>query len=134
MYKERDCPVAVVRRGPSAPVVAGAWCREHLGPGQEVTVWVPTKRNLRENKELAAFIERYRLEVITGRGFSTPSTPGPLIMAWANPNEVEKALEYASGVTALCVIVGNPDLARPWAESVGAEVVGTSPWIDGGGA
>ena len=85
-------------------------------------------RELWANKELAAFVERYRLEVIMGRGLSVPSTPGPLIMARARP----KAIEYARGVTALCAIVGNADVTRPRAEVVvkGVEVVRSSPWID----
>lgn len=122
-------PVAVVRRGDDAPALAGAWCAQQMSPGQTLTVWVPIKKNLRENPALAKYIERNRLEVITGRGSSTPA-PGPLIMAWARPDEITDALEYASGVSALCIIVGNPDLSRPWAETVDAQVVGTSPWID----
>lgn len=128
MNNKIEVPAALTAQGDGALARAVAWCRQHLGPGERVALWVALKKNLRGNAEMTEFVERSGIEVITGRGLQTQTRPGPLIMLAPRVESIDEQMEYSRQMTALFVIGWGPEEHRAWAERAGAEIVPPAPW------
>lgn len=128
--RNTDYSSAVASSDDEGVDAAIAWCVDKTQDGDVISVWTPLKSSLRNNPKLERFVSRYRnVEHITGRGFSVPSGPGPVLMAWPRMEGIGELLRYAQRITALCVISWNEDEIRPWVTAVGPEVLGDgSAW------
>jgi hypothetical protein len=105
-----------------------AWVARHKKDDPDadgVTVWAHGKQNLGYNEIIRTLVGRPGVHAITGRGFSSVRVRGPLIMAWANPEDIGELMKFsASRVTALLVIGWTTPKQYPWAYFAGAEFIG----------
>lgn len=107
------------------------WCAKHMETGDHVTVWTRLKGNLGRNPLLQGFVSGNReADHVTARGGAYMSNPGPVLMAWADPNDVAEFTKWnASRIRALCVVSWDEDRLRPWVSAVHPTLLGdTSAW------
>ncbi|MFJ5697987.1 hypothetical protein [Arthrobacter sp. NPDC093139] len=107
------------------------WCVKHAEAGDMISVWTPLKSNLENRPLLDSFVRRHRnVEHIAGRGGGTPSGTGPVLMAWADMQDIGELVRYSGGLRALCVISWNEKL-RPWVTAMSPAILGNgSAWKD----
>lgn len=124
-----DYPIAVASKDPNGLAEAIRWCRSHQQPGQKITVWTHLKSNLRANPTIAALAARPEVEHVTARGGAYLSSPGPVLMAWPDQEDIGELQRNGGYITALCVITWNPNSIRPWVTHVRPEILGDgSEW------
>src|SRR5581483_12163018 len=83
--------------------------------------------NLRNCPELERFVQRHRdVEHITGRGYGMPSGAGPVLMAWADMDDIGELVRNRHSIRGLCVITWNEERIRPWVTAVKPEILGDS--------
>jgi hypothetical protein len=128
--READYPTAVASYDDAGVAAAIDWCVEQMEDGDTVSVWTSLKSNLGNCPALQSFVQRYRdVEHITGRGGGVPSGPGPVLMAWADMDDIGEVLRYARRVRALCVITWNEERLRPWVTAMKPAILGDgSAW------
>ncbi|WHT22544.1 hypothetical protein N8J89_16220 [Crossiella sp. CA-258035] len=126
-----DYPTAVASYDDDGLAAAVKWCLEHWEPGDVLTVWTSLKSNLRNCPQLEQFVARYRdVEHVTGRGGAYLSGSGPVLMAWADMDDIGQLVQRSGHrVRALCVISWNEDAIRPWVSAMRPTVLGDgSAW------
>jgi len=128
MSSSIEVPVALTAHDDGALARTVAWCNQYTAPGERAALWVAQKKILQGNSEVAGFVERSGIEVITARGLQTQGHPGPLIMLAPRVESIDEQVEYSRQMTGLFVIGWGPEEHRPWAERVGAEIIPTAPW------
>ncbi|MDV2474331.1 hypothetical protein F8M49_00995 [Rhodococcus zopfii] len=110
-----DYPTAVASYDDAGVAAAIAWSVRHLKDGETLSVWTSLKSHLRNCTELERLVRRHRnVEHITGRGGTVPTGPGPVLMAWADMDDIGELARYSRGIRSLCVITWNEDRIRPW--------------------
>ncbi|MFB9238369.1 hypothetical protein ACFFWC_22910 [Plantactinospora siamensis] len=131
--RDVDYPTAVASYDDEGVAAAIEWCREHMGDGDKLTVWTSLKSNLRNSPELERFVQRYSdVEHITGRGGGFIRGTGPVLMAWADMEDIGRLVQHGGQrIRALCVIAWNEDGIRPWVSAVRPTALGdSSAWED----
>ncbi|MEZ0491760.1 hypothetical protein AB2L28_05860 [Kineococcus sp. TBRC 1896] len=109
------------------------WCLEHLGDGETLTVWTHLKSNLANNTALDQLVARYsNVQHVTRRGGVGLRRRGPVLMAWADMDDIADLLRFGSHhVTALAVLSWDDEAVRPWAAAAKPVVLGNpSSWTD----
>lgn len=125
-----DYPTAVASYDDEGVAAAIEWSVRHLEDGETLSVWTSLKSNLRNCAELERLVQRYRdVEHITGRGGNMPAGPGPVLMAWADMDDIGELVRYSRGIRSLCVITWNEDRIRPWVTATKPDILGDgSAW------
>lgn len=130
-HHEADYPIAVTSSDNQGLEEGFAWCAQHMEDGDRVTVWTHLKSNLGNDALLEQFVEGHReVDHVTARGGAYMSRPGPVLMAWADPNDVAEFVRTnGNRIRALCVVSWNEKKLRPWVSAVRPELLGdTSAW------
>jgi hypothetical protein len=123
--RDVDYPTAVASYDDEGVAAAIQWCIQHMEDGDTLSVWTSLKSNLRNCAELERLVQRHRdVEHITGRGHGTPSGTGPVLMAWADMDDIGELARYSHGIRALCVITWNEDRIRPWVTATNPDILG----------
>lgn len=128
-----DIPTAVASYDDEGVDAAIDWCCEHLQEGDTLTVWTSLKSNLGNSAQLERLVNRHsNVEHITGRGGGSVRRAGPVLMAWADMDDIGKLQRFSGNlIRALCVITWNEKGIRPWVSSVRPTVLGDgSAWQD----
>lgn len=127
-----DYPTAVASSDDEGVAAAIEWSVRHLQDGETLSVWTSLKSNLRNCTELEKLVRRHRdVEHITGRGGTMPAGPGPVLMAWADMDDIGELVRSSRGIRSLCVITGNEDAIRPWVTALKPDILGDgSAWED----
>ncbi|MFZ2175706.1 MAG: hypothetical protein WAW17_17050 [Rhodococcus sp. (in: high G+C Gram-positive bacteria)] len=125
-----DYPTAIASYDDDGVAAAIEWSVRHMEDGDTLSVWTSLKSNLRNCAELERLVQRHRnVEHITGRGGGVPAGPGPVLMAWADMDDVGELVRYSRGIRALCVIAWNMDRIRPWVAAMKPDILGDgSSW------
>lgn len=126
-----DFPTAVASYDDEGVRAAITWCLQHMEDGDTLKVWTGLKSNLRNCSELEQFVNRHsNVDHITGRGGGIVRGQGPVLMAWADMEDIGKLVQYGGhGIRALCIIAGLEDGIRPWVTAVRPTVLGDgSAW------
>ena len=128
--RDVDYATAVASHDDEGVIAAINWCVGHMADGDTLSVWTSLKSNLENCPELENFVRRYRdVEHITGRGGRTPTGPGPVLMAWADMDDIGKLVRYSKGIRGLCVITWYEDGLRPWVTAMKPTILGDgSAW------
>lgn len=124
-------PTAVASYDDQGVATAIDWCRQHMEDGDTLTVWTSLKSNLRSCSQLERLVNRHsNVEHVTRRGGGFIRGKGPVLMAWADMDDIGKLVRYGGhGIRALCVITWNEDAIRPWVSAVRPTVLGEgSAW------
>lgn len=128
--QDHKFPIAVASQDDEAVMRGIEWVATHKknDPDAEgITVWAHGRQNFGFNSIIKSLIERPGVHAITGRGHSIVRVRGPLIMAWANAEDIGELLKFsASRVTALLVIGWTTEKQYPWAYFAGAEFIGNT--------
>lgn len=120
-----DYPTAIASYDDDGVTAAIDWCMQQAADAETMSVWTSLKSNLQNSAALQAFVHRHRdVEHITGRGDGMPSAAGPVLMAWADMNDIGRLLRHAQRVRALCVIAWNEERIRPWVTAINPTVLG----------
>lgn len=129
---EVNYPTAVASYDDEGVAAAIRWSVAHMQDGDTLAVWTSLKSNLRNCAKLERLVQRHRdVEHITGRGGAMPSGSGPVLMAWADMDDVGELVRYSRGIRSLCVITWNEDRIRPWVAAMKPEILGDgSAWQD----
>jgi hypothetical protein len=128
-----DYPTAVASYDDEGVDAAIDWCCEHMEDGDTLTVWTSLKSNLRNCSKLERLVNRHsNVEHVIGRGGGFIRGNGPVVMAWADMEDIGTLVQYGGrGIRALCVITWNEDAIRPWVSAVRPTVLGDgSAWED----
>jgi hypothetical protein len=123
-------PTAVASDDDQGIALAVVWCLEQL-KGDTLTVWTPLKVNLGYNSTLQQLVTQYRnVDHVTGRGSTSIRRPGPVLMAWADMDDIGKLVRFgATRIRALCVIPASDEAIKPWVSAVKPALLGdTSTW------
>lgn len=130
--RDVDYPTAVASYDDEGVAAAIKWCVEHMEDDDTLSVWTSLKSNLRNCAELERLVQRHRDVVhITGRGHVVTAGVGPVLMAWADMDDIGKVVRYSQGIRALCVVTWNEDRIRPWVTATRPDVLGDgSAWKD----
>ena len=126
-----DYPLAVTSQDDDGIKAGISWCFGHMNDGDHVTVWTSLKSNLRHNQLLEWLVTRYsKVDHVTARGGAYMQRPGPVLMAWANPNDISEFIEHNSrNIRALCVISWDKVKLIPWVSVARPELLGdASTW------
>lgn len=130
--REVDYPTAIASYDAEGVEQAIRWSIEHMQDGDTLTVWTSLKSNLKNCAELERLISGHRnVQHVAGRGGGFVS-PGPVLMAWADMNDVAQVVQYGSRhIRALCVITWAEKGIRPWVGAVKPTILGDgSVWED----
>jgi hypothetical protein len=132
--RDVDYPVAVSSYTDEGVEAAIDWCVEHIEDGDTLSVWTALKSNLENCSALDTLVRGHsNVEHITGRGSGYPSGPGPVLMAWADMDDIGKLVRHGRGIRALCVINWNEKWLQPWVTAVKPTILGdASLWEDEG--
>ncbi|NKZ03446.1 hypothetical protein [Actinomadura latina] len=129
--RNADYPKAVASYDDEGVRTAIDWCREHMEDGDTLTVWTSQKSNLSNCSELEQFVKRHsNVEHVTGRGGGVVRARGPVLMAWADMDDIGTLVQYGSNkIRALCIITWAEDRIRPWVTAVQPTILGDgSAW------
>ncbi len=129
--RDVDYPTAVASYDDEGVEAAIDWCCEHIEDGDTLTVWTSLKSNLRNCSQLEQFVTRYsNVEHVTGRGGGFIRGNGPVLMVWADMDDIGKLVQHGGHrIRALCVITWNDDAIRPWVSALRPTVLGDgSAW------
>jgi hypothetical protein len=126
--RDVNYPTAVASYDDEGVDAAIDWCCEHLDDSDTLTVWTALKSNLRNCSQLEQLVARHsNVEHVTGRGGGFLGGTGPVLMAWADMDDIGKLVQYGGRrIRALCVITWNDDAIRPWVTAVKPTVLGDS--------
>ncbi|WP_258934373.1 hypothetical protein [Nesterenkonia pannonica] len=130
-HHEADYPTAVTSADNEGLRSGFQWCIDHMKDGDHLTVWTHLKGNLGNNKLLEQFVSSHHsVNHITARGGAYLGDPGPVLMAWADPNDIAKFLRFnGNQIRALCVISWDEKRLQPWVSAEQPELLGdTSAW------
>lgn len=130
-HHEANYPTAVTSSDDEGLRAGFQWCIDHMADGDHLTVWTHLKSNLGNNQLLQRFVSDHRdVDHVTARGGAYLGGPGPVLMAWADPNDVAELVRSNSNrIRALCVVSWNEDRLQPWVSAVHPELLGdTSAW------
>lgn len=131
--RDMDFPTAVASYDDEGVDAAIDWCCEHLEDGETLTVWTSLKSNLENCPQLEQLVNRHsNVHHVTGRGGGFIRHRGPVLMAWADMDDIGKLLRHGGHrIRALCVITSNEDAIRPWVSTVRPKILGDgSVWAD----
>jgi hypothetical protein len=131
--RDVDFPTAIASYDDAGVDEAIEWCLQYMQDGDTFSVWTSLKSNLRNSSKLNSFVNRYsNVEHITGRGGGSVYTDGPVLMAWADMDDIGKLVQYGSRhIRALCVITWGEDRIRPWVTVMQPTILGDgSAWED----
>jgi hypothetical protein len=131
--RDVDYPTAVASYDDDGVDAAIEWCVQHMEDGDTFTVWTSLKSNLANCAQLDQFVNRHsNVEHVTGRGGGYIRGKGPVLMAWADMDDIGKLMRFGGRtVRALCVIPAYDDAIRPWVSAVSPQVIGDgSAWED----
>ncbi|MEU8056026.1 hypothetical protein [Microbispora bryophytorum] len=129
--RDVDYPTAVASHDEEGVDAAIDWCRQHLEDGDTLTVWTKQKSDLQNSSQLEQLVNRYsNVKHVIGRGGGSVRGKGPVLMAWADMDDIGKLVRYgAHKIRALCVITWNEDAIRPWVSAASPTVLGDgSAW------
>lgn len=129
--RDVDYPTAVASYDDEGVDAAIDWCCEYMEDGDTLTVWTSLKSHLRNCLELEQLVnQRSNVEHVTGRGGEFIRGNGPVLMAWADMDDIGKLMQYGGRrIRALCIITWNEDAIRPWVSGVRPTVLGDgSAW------
>lgn len=129
--RERYYPTAVASYDEHGVDAAIEWCIEHMQEDDTLTVWTSLKSNLSNCRKLERLVDRHsNVEHVTGRGGAFVRGNGPVLMAWADMDDIGKLVQNGGhGIRALCVIAWNENGIRPWVSAVHPTVLGdASAW------
>ncbi len=129
--RDVNYPTAVASYDDEGVRAAVAWCVRHMQDGDTLTVWTALKSNLRNCHALEDLVARHGdVEHVTGRGGSYVRGPGPVLMAWADMDDIGKMMRGGGRhVRALCVITWNEEAIRPWVSAMRPQLLGDgSAW------
>lgn len=123
-------PTAVASYDDAGVDAAVQWCIDLMEKGDVLTVWTSLKSNLPNCPQLARLVAQYsNVEHITGRGHVSVRGTGPVLMAWADMDDIGKLVRSGSRLRGLCVITWNADGLRPWVTTMQPEILGDpSEW------
>ncbi|MDP9818290.1 hypothetical protein [Spirilliplanes yamanashiensis] len=128
-----DYPTAIASYDDEGVDAAIDWCCQHMENGDTLTVWTYQKSNLRNCAPLERLVAQHSdVEHVTGRGGGFTRGKGPVLLAWADMEDIGKLIQYGGhGIRALCVITWNDEAIRPWVSAVRPAVLGDgSAWDD----
>lgn len=131
--RDVNYPTAVASYDDEGVNAAIDWCCEHMEDGDTLTVWTSLKSNLQNCAQLEQFVARHsNVEHVTGRGSAFIHGNGPVLMAWADMDDIGKVTQFSGHrIRALCVVTWNDDAIRPWVSVVQPTVLGDgSAWAD----
>ncbi|MFG2109708.1 hypothetical protein [Micromonospora chersina] len=131
--RDVDYPTAVASYDDDGVDAAIDWCCQHLEDGDTLTVWTSLKSNLRNCSPLEQLVIRHsNVQHITGRGGGFVRGKGPVLMAWADMEDIGKLVQYSGHhIRALCVVPSYEDAVRPWVSAVKPTILGDgSAWED----
>lgn len=129
--RDVDFPTAVASYDDAGVDEAIEWCLQHMQDGDTLSVWTSLKSNLRNSSRLSNFVNRYsNVDHITGRGGGSVYTDGPVLMAWADMDDIGKLVQHGSRhIRALCVITWSEDRLGPWVTVMQPTILGDgSAW------
>lgn len=131
--RDTNYPTAVASYDDEGVDAAIDWCCEHLEDGDTLTVWTSVKSNLRNCAQLERLVHQHSdVAHVAGRGGGSVHTQGPVLMAWADMDDIGQVVRYgAQRIRALCVISWDDDALRPWVSAVRPTILGDgSAWED----
>lgn len=131
--RDVDYATAVASYDDEGVDAAIAWCVQHMKDGDTLTVWTSQKSNLRNCERLEQLVSRHSdVEHVTGRGGGYVRGRGPVLMAWADMDDIGKLMQHGGrAVRALCVVTWNEEWIRPWVSAVRPQLLGDgSAWDD----
>ncbi|MEU8366999.1 hypothetical protein [Micromonospora tulbaghiae] len=126
-----DYPTAVASYDDAGVDAAIDWCYEHMEDGDTLSVWTSLKSNLRACPQLEQLVNRHsNVEHITSRGAGSVRSKGPVLMAWADMDDLGKLVQFSGRrIRALCVISFDDEAIMPWVSAVKPTVLGDdSAW------
>lgn len=129
--RDVNYPTAVASYDDEGVRAAGAWCVLHMQDGDTLTVYTALKSSLRNCQALQHLDARHGdVEHVTGRGGSYVLEPGPVLMAWADMDDIGKMMRGGGRhVRALCIITWNEEAIRPWVSAMRPQLLGAgSMW------
>jgi hypothetical protein len=129
--REVDYPTAVASYDEEGVDAAIDWCCEHMEDGDTLTVWTGLKSNLANCAQLDRLVHRHsNVEHIAGRGGGFIRSSGPVLMAWADMDDIGELVRFGSRrIRALCIITYNEKTLRPWVSAVRPTILGDdSAW------
>ncbi|WP_164701521.1 hypothetical protein [Modestobacter sp. KNN46-3] len=129
--RDVDYPTAVASCDDDGVDAAIEWCVQHMEDGDMLTVWTALKSNLGNCPKLERLVHRNsNVEHVTGRGGGYIRGKGPVLMAWADMDDIGKLMRFGGRATrALCVIPAYDEAVRPWVSAVRPQVLGDgSAW------
>lgn len=129
--RDVDCPTAVASDDDEGVEAAIRWCAEQLEDGDTLTVWTRVKSDLENNRQLERLVNRDPVVVhLTGRGAGSVRGKGPVLMAWADMDDIGKLMKHGGRhIRALCVIPLSQGAIRPWVSAVQPTMLGDgSEW------
>lgn len=131
-HHEADYPIAVASPDDVGLVAAIDWCIDHMEDGDHIAVWTALRSNLVNNQTLKRFVDNYsNVDHVVARGGAYLRETGPVLMAWADPDEIaEFTGSNGHSIRALCVVSWNQDKLRPWVSAAHPELLGdASAWM-----
>lgn len=130
-HHEADYPTAVTSQDDAGVRAGIRWCADRREPGDRLTVWTHLKGNLGNNRLLAQLVSQNAwVDHVTARGGAFLKHRGPVLMAWADPNDIAQFTgRNGISITALCVVTWNEAKLRPWVSVAQPELLGdTTAW------
>lgn len=126
-------PKAVASNDDEGVEAAINWCLQRMRDGDRLTVWTSQKNYLWPGSRIHHLVHRYsNVDHVTGRGTGFVRSRGPVLMAWADMDDIGKlARTGGNRITALCVISHNEEGLRQWVALSKPEILGDiSTWED----
>src|SRR4051812_33870859 len=114
--RDVNYPTAVASYDEDGVQAAIDWCCQHMTDGDTLTVWTSQKSNLGNCAQLEQLVNRHaNVEHVTGRGGGYIHGKGPVLMAWADMDDIGKLVRSGSrNIRCLCVVTWNEEAIRPW--------------------
>lgn len=124
-----DYPIAIASYDSTGVEAAIQWSLEHMQDGDTLNVWTSSKSNLSNSGQLQEMVSQYTdVSHVTGRQARHSISRGPLIMAWADMEDIAEAVGPRA-IRSLCVIAWDEDRIKPWVAFSKPSVLGdVTPW------
>ncbi|MCS5479818.1 hypothetical protein NYP18_09110 [Corynebacterium sp. YIM 101645] len=120
-----DCPVAIADELGSSKqegeALAAAWALDRAKQGDRLTMWVPLKSTINNNRILSYLESQSIVSVTTGRGGNSLRASGPVLAFYVHREDLSR-FNNVQGMTALSVVTSMHTL-NVWGEELGAEVL-----------
>lgn len=115
-------PCAVSDQTDEGYSAAYEWVKSRLDEEQHITLWVPQKNILNNNKFLKSLSSDEDVNIVTGKEGCMYKAHGPVLAMYPESADLGK-ITYGKGVTALCIVQGLVDPLETWIQETSSKVL-----------